>query len=94
MKSTILKQFGSGQITIPKKWREELKAPYFKATRRGHDIVLTPLETDNPNDPYPALFHEDKNGCSLTFPKGIPAGEFLKRLKKADKILENGKKVS
>jgi len=42
MNTTIIKSFGSGQITIPKKWRsDDIKA--YLAKRKGDEIVLSPF---------------------------------------------------
>lgn len=75
MNSTILKIFGSGQLTIPKKWRDDDKAAAYTAIRRGHDIILRPVERED------VIFDAERDNAGAP----IPAAEFLKILKRAMK---------
>lgn len=43
----MLKVFGTGQITIPKVWREKLKTDRFAATLENDVIILKPVITEN-----------------------------------------------
>ncbi|MBU1090057.1 hypothetical protein KKF38_04695 [Patescibacteria group bacterium] len=90
METTIIKQFGSGQITIPKKWRRDAKTTFYHARKRGESIILSPLDE---KDDYGVEYYENKEGFGLRFPKGIPTGEFIKKWKRAEAILSknNGK---
>ena len=91
METTIIKQFGSGQITIPKEWRKKIKAHNFRASIKGRVVTLSPLDE---KDDYNVKYYEDEKGFGLRFPKGIPTGELLKRLRTADRILKKNAKVS
>ncbi len=44
MSTAVLKVFGTGQITIPKKWREKRKSNIFLAKEEGNKIILEPVE--------------------------------------------------
>jgi len=76
MKYTILKQFGSGQITIPKKWRGDAKEAFWRARQKGREIVLEPVDEE-------AIFDatRDNNG------KSVPVADFLGAL---NSVLKNG----
>jgi bifunctional DNA-binding transcriptional regulator/antitoxin component of YhaV-PrlF toxin-antitoxin module len=91
MNTTIIKSFGSGQITIPKAWRERIKAPAYRAFIKGKTITLSPIKEE---DDYGVKYYENKEGFGLRFSKGIPTGELLKRLKAADRVLKKNAKIS
>ncbi len=84
----VLKTFGTGQITLPKKWRDLYKVTYIRAQMHGPVIILTPLgdnplglpETDEDiHEPgYETVVDFTKHG----WPNGIPAEKFIKILTK------------
>lgn len=43
---TTLKEFGRGQITLPKKWREKFKTDLYIAKEISQGLLIIPL-TDN-----------------------------------------------
>lgn len=73
MDSTILKVFGTGQVTLPKKWRNKFRTKHFKALMDGKKIILEPIEE------YKTFFDADEfnNG------DGVEIGAFIKALKKS-----------
>lgn len=71
MKSTILKIFGTGQVTIPKKWREKFDTLHFKASMEGGKIVLEPI------DDHLIFFDAD----DFNDGKGVEINDFKKALK-------------
>ncbi|MFH1375933.1 MAG: hypothetical protein ABIH35_04670 [Patescibacteria group bacterium] len=84
MKTTIIKQFGSGQITIPKKWRDESKASAYRASKNGTKIILSPIKENDDE----VEFYEDKNGFGLIFKKGISPEVLLKKFRAAEALLK------
>jgi bifunctional DNA-binding transcriptional regulator/antitoxin component of YhaV-PrlF toxin-antitoxin module len=46
MHSTILTLFGTGQVTLPKKWRDQFNAKHFQATIQGKTLTLKPIEQE------------------------------------------------
>jgi hypothetical protein len=42
--SYLLKIFGTGQLTLPKVWRQTLGTEHFDAELRGKEIVLRPVQ--------------------------------------------------
>ncbi len=56
--TTILKMFGTGQVTLPKAWRKQFKTHQFVAHTLGKKLIIEPLDlerseltllTDNPS---------------------------------------------
>ena len=77
MKSTILKQFGSGQITIPKKWRGDAKERFWRARQRGDEIILSPIEDEE------IIFDAERDNDG----KLVPVKDFLKTL---NSVIQDG----
>lgn len=45
-----LNMFNSGQVTLPKKWREQFATDKFIARAEGNRLVIEPINTMNPWD--------------------------------------------
>lgn len=75
MNSTILNLFGTGQVTLPKKWREKFKTKHFKAEIQDDKLVLTPLKDDR----WITIFDADEFNDG----EGVEIGIFYKALKKS-----------
>jgi len=74
---TTLKLFGTGQITIPKAWREKYKTDQFIAQDTPQGLLIKPMVEE--------FFYEDGDGYfGLNFPLGIDAKELASKLKKAN----------
>lgn len=74
---TTLKLFGTGQITIPKSWREKHKAKQYIAQETPQGLLIKPLVEE--------LFYEDdENYFGLNFPIGIDAKKLVSKLKEAN----------
>lgn len=43
--TTILSATSRGQVTLPKKWRDQFKTTHFKAEVNDNEIVLRPMNT-------------------------------------------------
>jgi len=73
MDSIILKLFGTGQVTLPKKWRSKFNTSHYKAIMEGDKLTITPLEKDH------IFFDADEfnNG------EGVELDTFYKALKKS-----------
>ena len=87
---TTVKMFGTGQVTIPKKYRP--KGVYnFIVRKEDEKIILTPLEIMSEAD----LKKEDELGwetvLDLREEGGISADRFLKILRKINKSEQNRK---
>lgn len=73
MTSTILKSFGTGQVTLPKKWRSQFKTKHFKAEIKGNKLTISPIEEEI------VIFDADEfNGG-----EGVSAKDFFEALEKS-----------
>lgn len=76
----MLKLFGKGQITLPKKWRDKVKTRYFIAEDTPQGLLIKPL--------IESTYYEiDEDNFGLHFPTGIEAGKLAQHLKKANEGL-------
>ncbi|MBU1017991.1 hypothetical protein KKA33_03100 [Patescibacteria group bacterium] len=44
---SILKEFGRGQVTLPKKWRERFNTNIYIAKDTSQGLLIVPLEDDS-----------------------------------------------
>ncbi len=77
---TASKIFGTGQITLPKKWREKVGAKNVIIEEVPQGLIIKPL--------VPTLYYEnDEDNFGINFPTGIEAKKLAKELKKANEGL-------
>lgn len=86
-KEAILKVFGTGQVTLPKQWRGQLKTPYVRAKMTDRAVLITPLNDENylgvPE--VSEALHEPGfttiiDAKKLGYKRGIPINAFIKAL--------------
>lgn len=75
---TPLKIFGTGQVTLPKEWRDKVKTLHLIAEETPQGLLIKPLTTVE-------YYEMDEENFGLNFPMGMEASKLLKELKKADK---------
>ena len=68
-----LKQFGKGQITLPKKWRDQFDTDYFLAEETAQGLLIKPL--------VESVYYETDEEFGLHFPTGLSASTLLQKLK-------------
>ncbi len=73
---TPLKVFGTGQVTLPKWWRDKVKAKHFIAEETPRGLLIKPLTES-------VYYETDEEGFGLNFPTGISAKKLHDELKKA-----------
>lgn len=73
MQSTVLKLFGTGQVTLPKKWRTRFKTKYYTAVVEGNRLILSPLEEEK-------VFFDAQD---FNDGEGVDLSTFYKALKKS-----------
>lgn len=76
MNTTIIKSFGSGQITIPKKWRKT-ESPVYRAHTKGDNIILSPVVEEE------VIFDATRDNDG----KPVPLKDFAKAL---NEVIKNG----
>lgn len=100
MNLTILKMFGTGQITIPKEWREKFKTNEFFAVLKKDSIVIKPVpeipemteaeqEAEENEGHWTTVFSADRDSKG----KGIPMDELIKTLNKISREKGYGKQI-
>lgn len=71
------KIFGTGQVTLPKKWREKVKTKNVIIEELPEGLLIRPLVS--------SFFYEvDDENFGINFPLGVKADIALKNLKKAN----------
>lgn|SRR3989338_3445379 len=83
-----LKEFGTGQITLPKPFRRLTQTKHYLASQRGLSLIITPIREENIlgvgevdeqiNEPgYTSILNAKKLG----YPRGIPVKLVLQALR-------------
>ncbi len=75
-----LKVFNTGQITLPKKWRNKFATKNFLARETKEGLLIQPIQDDW------VVYYEDKNGFGLYSESGINPEILIEKIKK----LQNG----
>jgi bifunctional DNA-binding transcriptional regulator/antitoxin component of YhaV-PrlF toxin-antitoxin module len=75
-----LKVFNTGQITLPKKWREKFSTKNFIARETKEGLLIQPIQDDW------VAYYEDKNGFGIYSEWGIDPEALIKKIKR----LQNG----
>ncbi len=71
-----LKSFNTGQITLPKSWRDRQWTTNFVAEETKDGLLIKPLS--NSND----VFYQDDKGFGLYSEKGLDAQKIISTIKK------------
>lgn len=71
-----LSMFNTGQITLPKKWREKFDTKKFLAEETEEGLLIKPLTKNE------TVYYEDDKGCGIYCEKGLDADKILKTIKK------------
>lgn len=70
------KIFGTGQVTLPKKWRDKFKTKHVIIEEVPQGLLVKPL--------VPSLYYEaDDDNFGVNFPTGISAKELAKNIRKS-----------
>ncbi len=71
------KIFGTGQITLPKKWRNKINTKNVIIEEVPQGLLIKPLTS--------SLYYEmDEENFGINFPLGIKAEDLVKKLKGTD----------
>lgn len=74
------KIFGTGQITLPKKWRDKIQTKNIIIEEVPQGLLIKPLTQ--------SYFYEiDEENFGVNFPLGIKASKLVEDLKKANEGL-------
>lgn len=78
-----LSMFNTGQITLPKKWREKHKTKKFVAEETKEGLLVKPLGKDE------VVYYEDEGGFGIYCESGLDIEKFKKAIRIIEK--EDGK---
>lgn len=71
--------FNTGQITLPKRWREKFKTKKFVAQETKEGLLIRPILKDE------TVYYENTNGFGLYCEKGLD----VEKLEKAIEEINN-----
>ena len=71
--------FNTGQITLPKSWREKYKTKHFVVKETDKGLLIQPMIQDED-----VIYYEDENGCGLHFSKGIDPQILIDKIDEID----------
>ena len=77
MNTFTLKLFNTGQITLPKLWREKFSTEHFLAKETKDGLLIKPL-VENEED---AVFYENKSEFGLYSAKGIEPEKIIEAIR-------------
>lgn len=75
-----LSMFNTGQVTLPKKWRERYDIKHFTAeeTKEGF-LLIKPLKRDK------TVFYKNKDGFGIYCENGLDVNKIRETIKKLNK---------
>ena len=71
--------FNTGQITLPKAWREKFNTKHFVAEQTKKGLLIKPILPEED-----AVFYENEEGFGIVFPKGIDPQVIIDKMKEID----------
>jgi bifunctional DNA-binding transcriptional regulator/antitoxin component of YhaV-PrlF toxin-antitoxin module len=84
----VLSMFNTGQVTLPKKWRDKNKSSKYIARPQGNKLILEPLENISLSDlaekvePFAESYEDSQGEIGVKFKKPIDAGVLAKYTEK------------
>lgn len=76
MNTYTLKVFNTGQITLPKVWRNKFNTKNFVAKETDEGLLIQPLESSE------VVYFENKDGFGIYCEKGMNTEEIINKIKK------------
>ena len=78
-----LKLFNTGQITLPKKWREQFDTQNFIAEEKENWLLIKPILSEKKSKTY---FYDNKQWFGIFNENWIDSDDLISKIKK----LQNG----
>ncbi len=79
MASYTLKKFNTGQITLPKRWRDKYDTSNFIGKETKDGLLIKPILEGKE-----VVFYENDDEKGLVFPKGYDPQKIIDTLQKMD----------
>jgi hypothetical protein len=80
MSTYTLKLFNTGQITLPKAWRDKQKTKHFIARETKKGLLIEPIKDED----IEVIPYETDKEVGLIFPKGIDPRILINKIKEID----------
>lgn len=80
MNSYLLSLFNTGQVTLPKAWRDKFNTKKFLAKETREGLLIKPLVDEDG-----VVFYEHKDGFGIYSEAGIDPDKIIKTIQKMDK---------
>lgn len=77
MKKHNLKLFNTGQVTLPKTWREKFDTKLFIAKETPEGLLIQPIFGGDDG----TVFYEDESGFGIYSEKGIKPKDLIRKIK-------------
>lgn len=69
-----LKLFNTGQITLPKAWREKFNTKHFMAKETKEGLLIEPLEKKE------IVYYKNKGEVGIYCEKGLPVDDIIRKI--------------
>lgn len=76
MNTFTLKLFNTGQITLPKAWRDKFKTKHFIGKETKEGLLIQPLSKNE------VVYFENKESFGIYCENGLPVDEIVHTIKK------------
>ncbi|MDP2690784.1 MAG: AbrB/MazE/SpoVT family DNA-binding domain-containing protein [bacterium] len=76
MNTYTLKLFNTGQVTLPKSWREKHNTKNYVAKETKEGLLIQPLGMSE------VVYFENKEGFGIYCERGLPVNTIIDRIKK------------
>ena len=74
MKTYTLKLFNTGQVTLPKPWRDKYDTQHFLAEEKEGGLFIRPLKGKG------VVYYENKDGFGLYAEEGLPVDDIISKI--------------
>ncbi|MDD5731460.1 MAG: AbrB/MazE/SpoVT family DNA-binding domain-containing protein [Patescibacteria group bacterium] len=75
MQTYTLKIFNTGQVTLPKVWRDRVGTKNLVAEETDEGLLIKPLQIDD------IVYYQSKDGFGLYCEKGLPVDKIISKIK-------------
>lgn len=75
MQTYTLKIFNTGQVTLPKVWRDKVGTKNLVARETDEGLLIKPIKGDE------IVYYQAKDGFGLYCEKGLPVDKIISKIK-------------
>lgn len=72
-----LTMFNTGQVTLPKNWRDRFETKHFLAEEKEEGLLIKPIQ----NTEDDVVYYENKDGFGIYSKKGLPVEKIINAIK-------------